>query len=46
MCDKSKCCRNVEALKTTPKECTPEQIAACHGDEKKHPCVQTESAEE
>jgi ArsR family transcriptional regulator len=37
MCEN--CCRQPDRLKTKPEECTPEQIKACHGDEKEHPCV-------
>ena len=33
------CCQQLEQLKGKPEECTPEQIKACHGDEKKHPCA-------
>ena len=42
MCNKEKNnqCEKPENLKTTPQECTPEQIKECHGDEKDHPCVE------
>ena len=42
MCDdKNECqCERPEKLKTTPDECTPEQIEECHGEEKEHPCVE------
>ena len=33
------CCRQPIQLKDKPEDCTPEQIRACHGDEKEHPCV-------
>jgi hypothetical protein len=44
MCDdKNDCqCEKPENLKTTPDECTPEQIKECHGDEKDHPCVESD----
>ncbi len=32
------CCKQPEKLKLAPKECTPEQIKECHGEEKDHPC--------
>ena len=42
MCEKKKhCCQKKEHLKTTPEECTPEQIKECHGDSATHPCVDT-----
>jgi hypothetical protein len=33
-------CQFPEKLKGKPEECSPEQIRECHGEEKKHPCVQ------
>jgi len=33
------CCQKPELLKGKPGECSPEQIKACHGDSKDHPCV-------
>ena len=46
MCDaKNDCkCQKPENLKTTPEECTPDQVEECHGDVKEHPC--TEKTEE
>ena len=46
MCDaENKCeCEKPENLKTTPEECTPEQVEECHGETKEHPC--TEETEE
>jgi ArsR family transcriptional regulator len=35
------CCEQPTQLKDKPENCTPEQIRACHGDEKDHPCVST-----
>ena len=35
------CCQKPTQLKNKPENCTPEQISACHGDEKDHPCVST-----
>lgn len=32
-------CQHPEKLKGKPEECTPQQIAKCHGPQKKHPCV-------
>ena len=37
--EEKKGCRKPENLKGKPSECSPEQIRACHGDAKKHPCV-------
>ena len=33
------CCPQPDSLKGKPEACTPEQIKACHGDDKDHPCV-------
>lgn len=33
------CCQKPDQLEGKPQECSPEQIKACHGDEKDHPCV-------
>lgn len=40
MCEKDNCCLKPNKLKGKPQDCTPEQIKECHGDSKKHPCVQ------
>ena len=42
MCKKAmqKGCEHPEKLKGKPEDCTPEQIKECHGDVKKHPCVE------
>ena len=43
MCDKDdkKCgCQNPPECKGSPKDCSPEQIKKCHGEEKGHPCVE------
>jgi hypothetical protein len=45
-CEKSKGCQKPKELKTTPKECTPEQIRKCHGDDAGHPCVKEEKKKE
>ena len=40
MCDRKRCCCEKEkAPKTKPEECSAKQIKECHGDAKKHPCV-------
>jgi len=45
MCRKGDCnskrglCQKPEKLKTTPEECSPEQIRKCHGDAREHPCI-------
>jgi DNA-binding transcriptional ArsR family regulator len=36
------CCQQPNKLKDKPENCSPEQIKACHGDEKDHPCVSQE----
>ena len=33
------CCQKPEELKDKPENCTPEQIAKCHGDAQAHPCT-------
>jgi DNA-binding transcriptional ArsR family regulator len=33
------CCERPEKLKGKPDDCTAEQIKACHGDDKGHPCL-------
>ena len=33
------CCQQPDKLQDKPQNCSPEQIKACHGDEKDHPCV-------
>ena len=44
MCDCCKCheekpvCQKPENLKGKPEDCTPDQIAKCHGDAKDHSC--------
>ena len=45
MCDPEKQCEKPENLKTTPGECTPEQIRECHGDVEDHPCVEEQENE-
>jgi len=35
-------CKCPERLKGDPKDCTPEQIQECHGEEDKHSCVEKE----
>ncbi len=32
-------CEHPEKLMGKPKDCTPEQIKECHGDNKIHPCM-------
>ena len=41
MCECNECCKP-DKLRGKPEDCSPEQIAKCHGDAKVHPCV-TES---
>jgi len=38
-CCKKKGCRKPENLKGKPQDCPPDQVRACHGDVKKHPCT-------
>ena len=45
MCDPKKKCEKPENLKTTPKECTPEQIRECHGDVEDHSCAKEQENE-
>ena len=48
MCQKetNKGCEHPEKLQGKPEECTPEQIKACHGDAKDHPCEKSESSDD
>jgi len=46
MCDKENKCEKPENLKTTPEECTAEQIKECHGDVKEHPCTEESEKKE
>lgn len=36
------CCQQPRKLQDKPQNCSPEQIKACHGDGKDHPCVSKE----
>jgi hypothetical protein len=45
MCDPKEKCEKPENLKTTPEECTPEQIKKCHGEAKGHPCADEQEGE-
>ncbi len=45
MCDPKKQCDKPENLKTTPEECTPEQIRECHGVVEDHPCMEEQGNE-
>ena len=40
------CCQKPDQLKGTPEECSPEQIKACHGDAKDHPCIKGEKPDD
>jgi hypothetical protein len=42
---KETCCQNPKELKDS-KKCSEEQIQKCHGDVKKHPCVNTKKDSE
>jgi len=35
-------CEHPEKLKGKPEDCTPEQIAECHGATTEHPCLEEE----
>ena len=41
MCEKKKqgCCKPDKLKGGKPEACSPEQIRACHGDGKGHPCT-------
>ena len=43
MCGEKKGCQHPERLKGKPEECSPEQIAKCHGDVEKHPCTESKA---
>jgi hypothetical protein len=36
---KKSVCQKPDRLAGRPEECSPKQVAKCHGDAKKHPCV-------
>jgi len=39
MCrDEKKQCQKPENLTDKPRDCSPEQIAECHGTDAEHPC--------
>ncbi len=38
-CDAKSGCQKPASLKGKPKDCSPSQIAKCHGPAKKHPCT-------
>ncbi|HUT61689.1 MAG TPA: hypothetical protein VNA25_27945 [Phycisphaerae bacterium] len=42
MCGEEKTCQKPENLKGKPEDCSPEQIAKCHGDAAEHPCCKPE----
>ena len=46
MCKKqTSCCQKPEKLEgDSPKDCSPERVKECHGDEKSHPCAPKESS--
>jgi hypothetical protein len=46
MCEEKQGCQKPEELKGGPKECSPEQIRKCHGDEAEHPCVTADAEEQ
>ncbi len=38
--NRRKCgCEKPQHLKEKPQDCTPEQVRACHGEGREHPCV-------
>ena len=37
-CNEKKKCQKPENLKGEPRDCSPEQIADCHGSGAEHPC--------
>ncbi|MDM8552574.1 hypothetical protein QUF72_20985 [Desulfobacterales bacterium HSG2] len=37
-CEEKSKCWFPDKLKGKPKECSPDQIRECHGEEGKHPC--------
>ena len=46
MCDEKKGCQHPEKLKGgKPSECSPEQIAECHGTTDEHPCESSDDNE-
>ena len=46
MCGKGTNCKGSTGQRVKdPSKCSPEQIRKCHGDAKKHPCVQGKRSE-
>jgi len=41
---KKSVCQKPDQLKGRPEECSPRQIAKCHGDAKRHSCVTARKA--
>jgi hypothetical protein len=41
MCDAKKGCQKPQNLAGKPEDCSPEQIAKCHGDAAQHSCKST-----
>ena len=39
-CNEKQKCRKPEDLKGEPRDCSPEQIAECHGTDAEHPCCE------
>ena len=37
-CDEKNQCRKPENLTDKPRDCSPEQVAECHGPDVEHPC--------
>jgi len=45
VCEEKKGCQKPENLQGNPQQCSLEQIRKCHGDDKEHPCVESDKDE-
>lgn len=45
VCEERKGCQKPENLQGDPQKCSPEQIRKCHGDDREHPCVDSDDEE-
>ena len=43
-CEQETQCQKPEELKGNPKDCSPQQIEKCHGDDKKHCCTEPDDS--
>lgn len=46
MCVAEKGCQKPDELKGKPQDCSPDQVAKCHGEGEDHPCAPTGECEQ